>query len=121
MKKLFLFTALFFLATFQSHAQVEEPVFHSCDWIGLRAPVLGFSFYFLPIASGSFVRSTIIPKKGIAVSISRKNIVYDNFRALQYHYPKGVIFCRMENATAKRFGFMLSIHAGGYSDNYREN
>jgi hypothetical protein len=105
MKKFFLFAALFFLVNEHSHAQCKAPVFYSMSYFGSGAPALGFSFYF----HHAFIRSTIVQDKS-------KSVVVDNFRALDYHYPKGVIFCRMENATAKRFGFMLSIHAGGYSE-----
>jgi hypothetical protein len=105
MKKFFLFAALFFLVNEHSHAQCEKPVFYSYSWFGRTAPALGFSFYF----HSAFIRPVMVQHQG-------KSTVVDNFRALDYHYPKGVIFCRMENATAKRFGFMLSIHAGGYSE-----
>lgn len=42
--------------------------------------------------------------------------VYRSFSALRYEFPQGHVFCRMENECTKRYGFMLSIHAGGYSE-----
>jgi hypothetical protein len=35
---------------------------------------------------------------------------------MQYKFPEGAVFCRMETTICKRYGFMLSIHAGGYSE-----
>lgn len=42
--------------------------------------------------------------------------VYRSFSALRFEFPQGHVFCRMENECTKRYGFMLSIHAGGYSE-----
>lgn len=47
--------------------------------------------------------------------ITTKN-VYSGFREMNYKFPEASVFCRMENACTKRYGFMFSIHAGGYSE-----
>jgi hypothetical protein len=42
--------------------------------------------------------------------------VYREFSLMRYEFPKGHVFCRMENATCNRYNVMFSIHAGGYSE-----
>ncbi|MDQ3110974.1 MAG: hypothetical protein M3R17_13860 [Bacteroidota bacterium] len=113
MKKFSLLACAFFLMTFQVNARIKESVFCSnTDCWRINSPQLGFSFYFQP----AFVRSIVLQKKALPLFIPQKQVIYIAFAPMQYEFPKGAVFCRMENNFSKRFGFMLSIHAGGYSE-----
>jgi hypothetical protein len=120
MKKITLLGAIFCMLSAVASSQTNcspspelifpKPVFFSNQFI-LRASV----YWWRPIpAKRNFLSLDFATTP---INYRESHEVSDrHFSAMQYHYPKGVIFCRMENATAKRLGFMLSIHAGGYTE-----
>ncbi|CAN5917517.1 hypothetical protein BH11BAC7_BH11BAC7_09370 [soil metagenome] len=117
MKKLILAFTFCCMAEMSVAQYCGEPVFSAVSLNtncrgSNSAPALNFSFYFKP----QFNRSALLPAKPLPAFVQSGSIIYADFRAMQYRFPEGAVFCRMENACTKRFGFMLSIHAGGYSE-----
>jgi hypothetical protein len=115
MKKLVLVFGIFCLLVTEGRAQVnKEPLCFSYTPCLLQriSPALGFSFYFHP----TFIRSTLISGMQSPLFINETAPVFSTFRAMDFHFDKNAVFCRMENECTKRYGFMLSIHAGGYRE-----
>lgn len=114
MKKLMLAFGLMAISVASYAQSCSEPVFcsntASC-FLPKTVPALGFSFYFQP----TFIRTTLFPVNDMPF-FATTNTVYPGFQAMQYKFPEGAVFCRMENTICKRYGFMFSIHAGGYSE-----
>lgn len=113
MKKLVLALGLICFAHKATAQYCAEPVFSTFNcWGPTVSPGLGFSFYFQPI----FIRSTLTPNKKFLLLTDPEKGMYSAFQSIHYRFPDGAVFCRMENAFTKRYGFMFSIHAGGYSE-----
>ncbi len=118
MKKLTLFAGIFFLITSSASA---------FEWDELRKPtgyvpigqtgiqfrsMLDFPFTF----HHSFASSARKQNQSSLRFTNNSTAVYSGFKAMRYTFPEQSYFCRMENEACKRYGFMFSIHAGGYRE-----
>lgn len=110
MKKLALFAGLFLLANEKIPAQTFTT--NTSFRLNTFSPALDFSFYFHP----GFIHSTLNRPQSSLLFSDKNKTVYSRFEAIRYHFPEQAIFCRMENNICKRYGFMFSVHTGGYSE-----
>src|ERR1041385_2109914 len=127
MKKIFLFAG-FFLTTFfaATACEIDGPqqdhIHFSLSSVNRYFPVFlpgpaAFTIFEIPppvkemySVRGGCIIDEPFPVHSFYLSYSGK--LYTNFSLLRFEYPKANIFCRMENSTCNRYGFMFSLHAG---------
>jgi hypothetical protein len=114
MKKLILAFAFSSIASIGYTQSCSGPIIagNTECWRMNMPHLLDFPFYFQPVYSKSILR---LNEHSLFLAKTYSPI-YSGFEAMHYKFPEAAIFCRMENACTKRFGFMFSIHAGGYSE-----
>ncbi len=117
MKKLTLFAGIFFLITSSASAfewnELRKPAgYLPIGQTVIQPSILDFPFTF----HHSFTNSARKQNQSSFRFTNSSNAVYSGFKAMRYKFPEQSYFCRMENEVCKRYGFMFSIHAGGYSE-----
>ncbi len=118
MRNVILFTVFSFLLSFNLLGQTTP---NGLNFISsfYRGELLVNNYFFSKPQSFPvyrFSESKYFPVTRLNESLISSNTFYPNFNTLRFQFPQGAVFCRMENETTKRCGFMFSIHAAGYTE-----